>query len=561
MAGRRRHARAGLAHPTMLFPARTARTEPPRADATPVAAAPPRHPLPWPARAALPWAALALELLPPLELNHRFLYEDLPGGAWVWLLLAPFVAVELAATWALELPTRRGRTERTREAIALAARLAFVAAYFWAIVVRAAQTAHTPDIHASLIVRWPYVFLLTLRTSPLLAAALLAPAAAGFALLAVRRCRWRLTTTALVPGAIAIAIFQLFYFYPRSPARLELHARAPEAERVFPAPGFAGNVPLDGATLFPRDLHVLADERTIVGSFGRTFQLLGAIDVPTPSLVQIDLDRRTYRSLSTSVIRRFQSSCDERLFMSPWHGSRLLEIEPSTRAVTEHLLPARANGHPIEEINFVLNDCARGRVYAANSRNPVVFVWDSRRGELLREVNLVGMRGVRLGDSVGLAIPNPALKRVYVGMFGTWHFVELDEETLAPRRFLRLEADPWDLALSPDGAFLYVSAWFIGRIWKIDARTFEIVARFDVPAHSRRVQPTPDGATLVVASYLTGEVLGLDASTGAVRRRMYVAPKPEGLYVSAHFAWVSTADGIYRIPLSALGAGGAAAGL
>jgi hypothetical protein len=33
-----------------------------------------------------------------------------------------------------------------------------------------------------------------------------------------------------------------------------------------------------------------------------------------------------------------------------------------------------------------------------------------------------------------------------------------------------------------------------------------------------------------------------------------VAPKPEGLYVSARFAWVSTADGIYRIPLGALGA-------
>jgi hypothetical protein len=41
---------------------------------------------------------------------------------------------------------------------------------------------------------------------------------------------------------------------------------------------------------------------------------------------------------------------------------------------------------------------------------------------------------------------------------------------------------------------------------------------------------------------------------------MYVAPKPEGLYVSAHFAWVSTADGIFRIPLAALAperAGGA----
>jgi len=399
------------------------------------------------------------------------------------------------------------------------------------------------------------VFLLTLRSSPLLSALLLSCAAAAFAVLTVRRGRWRLTTTALVPGLLAMLIFQLFYFYPSSPARLERHARAPEVERVFPAPDLAGNVPLEGITFFPRDLHVLADESTVVGSFGRTFELLGAIAVPTPSLVQIDLEGRTYEARSTSVIRRFQSTCDERLFMSPWHGARLLEVDPATRAVTEHHLPAQTNGHPVEEINFVLTDCARGRVYVANSRNPVVFVWDARRGALLREVNLVGSGGVRLGDSVGLAVPNPALGRVYVGMFGTWHFVELDEETLLPTRFLRLEADPWDLSLSPDGAFLYVSAWFIGRVWKIDARTFEVVGRFDVPAHSRRVEPSPDGSTLVVASYLTGEVLGLDADTGEELRRLFVAPKPEGLFVSARFAWVSTADGIYRIPLSALGAG------
>jgi hypothetical protein len=539
-----------------------AEAAPPSAPGCAGAPAPPapRHPLPWPVRAALPWVVLALELLPPLELNRRFLYEDLAGGRWVWLLLLPFVAVELAATRVLELPTRAGRAQRAREGLALAGRLAFLAAYFWAIVVRAAETAHTPDIHASLIVRWPHVFLLTLRSTPLLSALLLGAAAAAFAVLTVRRCRWRLTTTALLPGVIGMVIFQLFYFYPLSPARLELRARAPEAERVFPAPDLAGNVPLDDATFFPRDLHVLADEHTIVGSFGRTFQLLGAIDVPTPSLVQIDLARRTYEARSTSVIRRFQSGCDERLFMSPWHGSRLLEVDPATREVREHLLPGAANGFRIEEINHVMHDCARGRVYVANSRNPVVFVWDARQGRLLRELNLVGVGGVRLGDSVGLALPNPALRRVYVGTFGTWHLVELDEETLAPTRFLRLEADPWDFATSPDGAFLYISAWFIGRVWKVDARTFEVVARFDVPAHSRRVQPTPDGATLVVASYLTGEVLALDAQTGAERRRMYVAPKPEGLHVSARFAWVSTADGIFRIPLAALAperAGGA----
>jgi outer membrane protein assembly factor BamB len=502
--------------------------------------------------------ALALELLPPLELNRRFLYADLRGGAWVWLLLVPFLAIEVATTWALELPTRRGPAQRRREAVALAARLAFVAAYFWAIAVRAAQTAHTPDIHASLVVRWPHVFLLSLRTSPRLAALLLVSVGVAFALLTVRRCRWRLTTTALAPGIGAMAIFQLFYFYPGSAWRLERHARAPEAERVFPAPGLAGNVSLDGTTFFARDLHVGADEQTVVGTFGRTFALLGVVSLPTPSLVQIDLGRRTYEARWTSVIRRFQSTCDDRLFMSPWHGSRLLEVDPATRAVTEHVLPDRVNGFSIEEINWVLNDCGRGRVYAGNSRNPVVFVWDARRGELARELNLVGTGGVRLGDSVGLVLPNPATRRVYVGMFGTWHLVELDEDTLAPTRFLRLEEDPWDVALSPDGAFLYVSAWFVGRISKIDARTLEVVARFDVPPHSRRVQPTPDGSTLVVVSYLTGEVLALDARTGEERRRMFVAPKPEGLYVSAHYAWVSASDGIYRIPLSALAPGGGA---
>jgi hypothetical protein len=395
--------------------------------------------------------------------------------------------------------------------------------------------------------------------SPVLSAVLMTGAASLFVGLTVLRGRWRLTTTALVPGALTLAMFQLFYFYPGSPARLEFRARSPEAERVFPAADLTGNVPLAGSTLFARDLHVLGDEQTVVATFGRTFSLLGFIEVDTPSLVQLDLGRRTYATMTTPVIRRFQSSCDERLFMSPWWGSRLLEVAPSTRAVSEHVLPSRVNGFPIDEITFVFNDCARGRAYVANNRNPVIFAWDTRRGALDRTVNLVGKRGIRLGDSIGDLVANPATNRLYLGMFGTWHLVELDAETLEPTRALRLDADLWDTSVSPDGAFLYVSAWFRGRIWKVDARTLEVVARFDVPPHCRRVQATPDGNALVVASYLTGEVLGLDARTGEVLRRMYVAPKPEGLFVSAHFAWVSASDGIYRIPLAVL-RGGAASG-
>lgn len=497
-------------------------------------------------------AALSV-LVPCLSwtwLSIAVVHRDIEIGGWTWLLLLPGLGVELAATLWLD-ARPRNKTAHVFRMVGAVTRLSFLVLFFWALVGRTVDQLGTPDISATLIGYWFHVTRAMVIANPLpgLPGAALVLAAVG---LASARGRLRFTTTVLLPGGLALGMFLLFYYLPLSPLRMGSRPPDEGVRKVFP-PDPSPDTPEDlRPPFYPRDLLVDSDRQRVVASYGSSFAF-GSGAGSQVSLRGFAADGTPAWSYRSPVVRRFQSHCPGPAFVAPWHLAKLLEVDPATGPVATHDLPRESRGEPVEEINQVLPDCDSGRVYIANSRNPVLYVWNFRDSRLERTLDLVGLfPQIEMGESVAALGINPALHRLYVLTVSKWNILEFDSDDLRPTRVLQLDAPPLDVAVSPDGEFLYLSGFLTGKVWKVAARTLSVEATFDAPPVCRRLEITGDGRTLLLASYLTGELIAMDPVTGRVRRRVYVAPKTEGLFLTDRDAWVSTAAGVYRVPLDAL---------
>jgi hypothetical protein len=499
----------------------------------------------------LPMAALvtAGPLLLWAALSTGMIYGDMPRAPWMLLLLLPVLAVELAATRWLDSPVQ-GRHARLRNRLGLGGRLAFVTFAFFMLIGRAAAFPDSPEIYTPLLGFGPGVAWLTFLATPRVAIIGAVLLVVMYLFLTVWRGRFRMTTTVILPGLFALGLFHFWYAFPASPLHMETRAIEAPVQQVFPFDPPPGHPPLQSRLEAPRGLHVLPDEERFVASYGVTFHpFTSAI---RPNLVRVDLANREFHELSGSVIRRFQSTCSDRLYLVPWHDHMLLGLDPATGVIDRTPLPRTHRDEPIEEINHVLHDCEVGRVFVSNSRNPVVIVWDTETRKVSRILDLVGDAGLRMGDSLTMVQPNPVLGRFYVGIVSKWQLLELDGRTLEPLRHLAMPEQTLEYHVTRDGAYLFISSAMGKNIWKVDARTFRIEATFQGPIHCRRIETTADGQVLIALGYVTGDVRTYDTATGRLLRTFYVGPKAEGMYVSERFVWVSTASGVSRIPIDAL---------
>lgn len=499
-------------------------------------------------------ALLTLSPLALWTLVARMLIEgDAPGGAWVWVLLPPGLALEWIAHRFMDAP-REARRGRVLGFIGVISRMGMLSACFYVLVARTAALLNTIDLFGPLLVYWPEAFCFPYIASPLLGAAGGAVLLTAHLWLTVWRRTLRLTTTITAPFLFTFVLFNVFYTFPTHPAHGVYPAPEPPVERVFPFADEGANDPAMRPPFAPRALHVMEDEQVIVASYGPSFYLFGDMDEMSrgPDLARIDLasERVDYRR--GPPIRRFHSTCSRRLYAAPWLASTLLEIDPHTFEIQEIELPQRMNDELVEEINVVFHDCETQRVYVGNSRNPIVFVWNTGTRSLEKTLNLPELGWMPLGSHVGIVSRDPVSGGIWLFVNGRWNMIALDPDSLDAVRFGATPHFPIDIQVSPDGAWLYGMSFLKGEGWRMDATTFEVATTYETPVHSRRVAVSEDGAHLHVLGYLTGELLTFDAASGEELTRFYVGPKAEGLYISARYAWVSTAAGIYRLPLDAL---------
>jgi len=129
------------------------------------------------------------------------------------------------------------------------------------------------------------------------------------------------------------------------------------------------------------------------------------------------------------------------------------------------------------------------------------------------------------------------------------------------RKLLDLETGTGSegIALSPDGAELWVAAREAGRITVIDTQTLETRAGFPLDGVPIRVAFAADGRTVLVSCAGSGEVVAIDAPSRSVIARRRLAPDkavPVGIAFSAdgQSAYVSAtqADAVVKLELPGL---------
>lgn len=159
-------------------------------------------------------------------------------------------------------------------------------------------------------------------------------------------------------------------------------------------------------------------------------------------------------------------------------------------------------------------DRAGSRVYVINPDSNSVSMVDTQSARVLREV--------QVGQNPGTLAVGAGGRLLYVTSQDSGTLTVLDTQRLSLRATLRVDAEPYGVVASPAGNIAYVASSAAGVIDVI--RLFGvkmpnggvIVARIPVRPKPKGLAISPDGARLYVTHFLTGEVSIIDTGSRRV---------------------------------------------
>jgi YVTN family beta-propeller protein len=120
--------------------------------------------------------------------------------------------------------------------------------------------------------------------------------------------------------------------------------------------------------------------------------------------------------------------------------------------------------------------------------------------------------------------------------------IELDLATLRPLRRIRI-TDPYNVAFTRDGRFLYTLAYRYSFVEVHDGRTFQRLTRIETGRSPSHFAFSPDGRWMANSNQHAHTVTVLDTDRMVLVRRLRVDPLPAGLQVSADGRYLFVASG------------------
>ncbi|MCX7933534.1 MAG: beta-propeller fold lactonase family protein [Rhodovarius sp.] len=119
--------------------------------------------------------------------------------------------------------------------------------------------------------------------------------------------------------------------------------------------------------------------------------------------------------------------------------------------------------------------------------------------------------------------------RLLIGLMGSTDFVQLDPATRELRPAFRVGRGAHVVMPSPDGRFLYATARVDSGLWQIDAESFAVLRRYEVPGGPDCIAFDPDGRLWVTLRWI-GRVAIIDPASGQVEQ-IRVGRSPHGIFV------------------------------
>ena len=134
----------------------------------------------------------------------------------------------------------------------------------------------------------------------------------------------------------------------------------------------------------------------------------------------------------------------------------------------------------------------------------------------------------------------------YVANFTNHNVGIIDVATNTQTDVIAVNADPLPVAISHDGARLFVTT-DANRLYKIDLSTKTVVDSLDLPATSHHLLTNPNDAVVYVATRDGGTVLEVNQLTMAVLRTFTLGGRPQGMALSADGAVLYVANEVSNV--------------
>jgi YVTN family beta-propeller protein len=134
----------------------------------------------------------------------------------------------------------------------------------------------------------------------------------------------------------------------------------------------------------------------------------------------------------------------------------------------------------------------------------------------------------------------------YVANFTNHNVGIIDVATNTQTGVIPVNADPLPVAISHDGARLFVTT-DVNRLYKIDLSTNAVVDSLGLPATSHHLLTHPNDALVYVATRDAGTVLEVNQLTMAVVRTFTLGGRPQGMALSADGAVLYVANELSNV--------------
>ncbi len=169
-------------------------------------------------------------------------------------------------------------------------------------------------------------------------------------------------------------------------------------------------------------------------------------------------------------------------------------------------------------------------VYVSNLANKTLSVIDADSHAVVKTVNLAGVN-----HDVAVS-PDGALIYLANGL-ATDPSSVVDTSSLAVAKEISLGESSRDVVVSPDGALVYFANFGAKAISVVNASTGLVTKTIPLQSAPASIALSPDGNSLYVA-VLSDQVLVLNASTGVVTKEIEVPNGPAAVAVSPDGAWL-----------------------
>ena len=171
---------------------------------------------------------------------------------------------------------------------------------------------------------------------------------------------------------------------------------------------------------------------------------------------------------------------------------------------------------------------------AIMSAQPNIMLIDPRTNTPQRSLPLPMMRTGQAGQPRGVAA-NREFTRIFValGTPNSGEVVAIDPMNGVAQNALQVGMNPTDMAISPDGRFLYVVNSGSGDVSVIDAWMFTEMGRIRVGASPQKVAISPDGQRVFVTNKASDTVSIINGSSQAVIGTIPTGRAPVGIACSS----------------------------